>query len=48
MTEILWFFTGLLLGGCIAAVTLCCMQVNRIGYYERTIRRLKEELDKKE
>ncbi len=40
------FLVGLLLGGCIAAAILCCVQVNRIGYYEQEIRRLKEKQNK--
>ncbi len=47
MPEFLWFFAGLLLGGCIGMVILCCMQINRIGYYEQTIRKLQEELQNK-
>ena len=33
---------GLLLGGCIAAVILCCVQINHVGRCEQEIRRLKE------
>ena len=36
---------GLLLGGCIAAVILCCIQINRVGRCEQEIRRLKEKLN---
>ena len=36
------FIIGLLLGGCIAVVILCCMQINRINEYVSEIRRLKE------
>ena len=39
---------GLLLGGCIAAVILCCVQINRIGYYEQEIRGLKEKLNNRD
>lgn len=42
------FTIGLLLGGCVAAVILCCIQINRIGYYEREIRRLQAKLNNKE
>ena len=42
------FIIGLLLGGCIAASVLCCMQINRTGYYEREIRRLQAKLNNKE
>lgn len=41
------FIIGLLLGGCIALVILCCMQINRIGDYQSEIRRLKEKLNNK-
>lgn len=36
---------GLLLGGCIAAVILCCIQINRVGRCEQESRRLKEKLN---
>lgn len=36
---------GLLLGICIAATVLCCVQVNRIRYYEQEIRRLRQKLN---
>lgn len=39
------FVIGLLLGGCIAAVILCCVQVNAANRYEQEIRRLKEKLN---
>ncbi len=42
------FLIGLLLGGCIACAVLCCVQVNRIGYYEQEIRRLKEKLNNRD
>lgn len=42
------FIIGLLLGGCVAVAILCCMQVNRIGYYEQEIRRLREKLNNKD
>lgn len=29
------FVIGLLLGGCISAAILCCVQVNRVCYYEQ-------------
>ena len=48
MGEFLWFFAGLLLGGCISLVILCCMQINRIGHYEQAIRQLQEELQNKD
>lgn len=33
----------LLLGGCIAAAVLCCMQINRICDYDLEIKRLREK-----
>ncbi len=48
MTEFVWLIAGLLIGGCIAIGILCCLQINRIGYYEQEIRRLKNELRQKE
>lgn len=42
------FLIGLLLGGCISGVILCCVQVNRIGYYEQEIHRLREKLNNKD
>ena len=38
---------AMLLGGCIGIGILCCMQINRISYYEQEIRRLKEKLNQK-
>ena len=48
MTEFVWLLVGLLLGGCIGVVLHCCFQINRIGYYEQEIRKLKEQLGRKE
>lgn len=45
--EIAMLIVGLLLGGCVAAATLCCMQMNRICDYESEIRRLREKLNNK-
>lgn len=42
------FIIGLLLGGCVALVILCCMQINRISRYEQEIRKLKEKLNNKD
>lgn len=46
--EIVLFIIGLLLGGCIATLILCCMQINRIGDYESEIRRNREKLNNKD
>lgn len=48
MTELLWFLVGLLLGGCVATVVLCCVNIDRIDRYERQIRDLRIQLCKKE
>lgn len=37
------FLIGLLLGGCIAGVVLCCVQVNRVSSYQQEIHRLRTE-----
>lgn len=42
------FVIGLLLGGCIAAVILCCAQANRITEYEQKIYRLKKKLNNRD
>ena len=47
MTELAWLLLGLLIGGCIAAAILCCIQINRISYYEQELHRLKQTLNTK-
>lgn len=47
MTELAWLVVGLILGGCISMITLCCMQYHRTCDYEEEIRRLRDELNKK-
>jgi len=47
MTELAWLLLGLLIGGCIAAAILCCIQINRISYYEQELHRLKQKLNNK-
>lgn len=42
MSSFICFLVGLLLGGCIAASVLCCMQINRINRYEQEIRKLQD------
>ena len=42
------FLIGLLLGGCIAAVILCCIQINRICRCEQEIHRLRKKLNNKD
>ena len=47
MSELAWLLAGLLIGGCIAVMVLCCMQINRINNYEQEIRRLQQKLNDK-
>lgn len=42
------FVIGLLLGGCISAAILCCVQVNRICDYEQKIFKLQEKLNNRD
>ena len=42
------FVIGLLLGSCIAAVILCCVQVNRVSKYQQEIHRLRKKLNNKD
>lgn len=44
----LTFFAGLLIGGCVAGMFLCCMQLHRIQNYERKIQTLLQKLNAKE
>lgn len=46
MSELMFLIIGLLLGGCISFVVLCCFQINRINDYESEIRKLKAQLSK--
>ncbi len=41
----LWFFIGLLLGGCITLVYMCCLQLSRINDCEDEIRELRAKLN---
>lgn len=45
MISLICLFVGLLLGGCVAGILLCCMQVNRVSRYEQEIRKLQEQLN---
>ena len=42
------FLIGLLLGGCIAGVVLCCVKVNRVSKYQQEIHRLREKLNNRD
>ena len=48
MNELVWLIVGLLIGGAVGTAILCCFQINRIGYYEQEIRRLKDKPECKE
>ena len=45
--EILWFFIGLLLGGCVGFTCFACLQVAKISDLEDEIRRLRNQLKNK-
>ncbi len=44
--ETAMLIIGLLIGSCISTALLCCVQINRINYYEQTIQGLLEKLNK--
>lgn len=44
--EIAMLIIGILIGGCISSVLLCCVQINRVNEYEQTIQNLLEKLNK--
>ena len=44
--EIAMLITGLLLGSCISTALLCCVQINRINFYEQTIQNILAKLNK--
>lgn len=45
MTELFWFIGGLLFGGFVSMVFLCCLQFHRITKYEAMIRELVMKLE---
>ena len=45
MTELLWFVGGLLFGGFVSTMFLCCLQLHRINKYEALIRELTMKLE---
>lgn len=47
MDELLWFVGGLLFGGFVSMVFLCCLQFHRITRYEAMIRELTTKPDGK-
>ncbi len=44
----LWFFVGFILGGCCGTVGVCCWMIHRSNHYEREIRNLRNQLNKKQ
>lgn len=47
MTEFLWFLVGLFIGGIVATLVLCCLQINSINEYEAELRKLRSQLNNK-
>ena len=43
---LLMLIIGLLIGGCISTALLCCVQINRVNEYEKTIQSLLEKTNK--
>lgn len=48
MMQIVWLGMGLLIGSSVTLAVLCCLQINRINWYEREIRKLKRQLKEPE
>lgn len=48
MNELVWLIVGLLIGGCLGIGIHCCFLINRTGYYEQEIRKLKAQLERKD
>lgn len=48
MTEFLWFLVELFIGGIVATLVLCCLQINRINEYNKAeLRRLRSQQNNK-
>ena len=47
MTEFLWFLVGLFIGGNVATLVVCCLQINRINEYEAELRKFRSQLNNK-
>ena len=45
MTELFWFIGGLLFGGFVSTMFLCCFQFHRISKYETLIHELAMKLE---
>ena len=37
MKELLFFILGLIIGGLVMTMLMCCLQINRINEYERLL-----------
>ena len=46
ISKLLFLLAGVLIGGFVAVVFLCCMQINRIRRYEEEIASLHAKLEK--
>lgn len=47
MSNFICLLVGLLLGGCVAGILLCCIQINRVSYYEQELQKLRQKLNDK-
>ena len=43
----LWFFLGMMTGGCLGVMIMCLFQINRRNYYEQQIHKIEEQIKKK-
>lgn len=44
--EVAMLIIGLLIGSCISTALFCCVQINRVNEYEKTIQSLLEKQNK--
>ena len=42
----LWFFLGMMVGGCFGVFLMCCLSIHRVNKYEAEIRRLRSIVEK--
>ena len=47
MDKLAWLLTGILIGGCLTATILCCIQINRVSYNEQELQKLRQKLNDK-
>lgn len=47
MSNFICLLVGLLLGGCVAGTLLCCIQINRVSYYEQELQKLRQKRNNK-